>query len=120
MHDAYRHLHGIGSAHSLEVWLDDQLVGGVYGVAIGRVFFGESMFSKVTNGSKIALVYLAKWLETWNFALLDCQVQSAHLSSLGSVELPRDEFVEQVAGQCQKHVPAQVWSSRENLGIGPF
>ena len=97
MADAYRRLAGMGAAHSVEVWLDDALVGGLYGVAIGRMFFGESMFSRVSNASKVALVQLVRQLHAWGFELIDCQMSTAHLASMGAREIPRQEFVGHVA-----------------------
>ena len=97
MIEAYRHLHELGFAHSVETWHDERLVGGLYGVALGGVFFGESMFSRATDASKVALVALAERLRTWGFALIDCQVPSAHLSSLGAEEIPRARFLAELA-----------------------
>jgi leucyl/phenylalanyl-tRNA--protein transferase len=92
MQRAYNRLHELGYAHSVEVWLRGELVGGVYGVALGRVFFGESMFSRATDASKTALVYLCGQLQQWGFAVIDCQVSSDHLRSLGASEVSRAEF----------------------------
>jgi leucyl/phenylalanyl-tRNA--protein transferase len=92
MIDAYGRLHAQGWAHSVEVWLDGELAGGIYGVAIGRAFFGESMFSRVTNASKVAVLALCRQLTAHDFAVLDCQVPSPHLMSLGAARVPRMEF----------------------------
>ena len=92
MEMAYIRLHEMGIAHSVEVWMDDELIGGIYGLALGRVFFGESMFSQEVDASKIALVALSKQLDQWGFTLLDCQVSNPHLLSMGAVEILRDEF----------------------------
>lgn len=92
MDSAYNQLHEMGIAHSVETWLDGNLVGGLYGIALGRVFFGESMFSRVTDASKVALVHLVGQLGAWNYQLIDCQVQSAHLDSLGAQNISRREF----------------------------
>ena len=92
MHKAYVELHNRGYAHSLEVWQSGELVGGIYGVAIGRAFFGESMFSRVDNASKIALVALAGQLQEWQFGFLDCQMDTSHLRSMGARNLSREEF----------------------------
>ena len=97
MIDAYGVLHDRGHAHSVEVWDDEQLVGGVYGIAIGRLFYGESMFSTHSGGSKIALCALAALLREWSFPLIDAQVTNPHLLSLGAEEWPRDVFLDQVA-----------------------
>lgn len=93
MVEAYEALHAAGFAHSLEIWVDGALVGGIYGVAIGAAFFGESMFSRVTDGSKIAIVWLAAQLARWGVPFIDCQVRSDHLVRLGAVEVPRQEFL---------------------------
>jgi len=89
---AYENLHQLGLCHSVETWLDDELVGGLYGVSLGRAFFGESMFSRVSDASKIALVYLARQLQQWDFGLIDCQMKTPHLVSMGAIEIPRQEF----------------------------
>ncbi len=101
MSDAYSALHELGWAHSFEAWREDELVGGLYGVAIGRVFFGESMFSRVTDASKIALITAVEYLRTRDFALLDCQIWSSHLRSLGATTLPRAEFLQQLDDLCR-------------------
>jgi leucyl/phenylalanyl-tRNA--protein transferase len=93
MKHAYQDLHERGHAHSIEVWQRGTLAGGLYGVALGQVFYGESMFSRIDDGSKIALHYLCRQLHAWNFALMDCQIASPHLTSLGAVELPRERFL---------------------------
>ena len=90
---AYQRLHDAGYAHSVETWIDGELAGGVYGVAIGRAFFGESMFTRRTDASKIALVSLVRQLERWRFGVIDCQMRTAHLASLGAREIARAEFV---------------------------
>ena len=94
METAYNAFHEAGYAHSVEVWHDEQLIGGLYGVAMGKVFFGESMFSRESDASKIALVYLTRQLQAWDFQLIDCQVSSPHLHTLGATEIPRKEFQE--------------------------
>lgn len=90
---AYGALHDMGYAHSVEVWMSGELAGGLYGVAIGRMFYGESMFSLANDASKIALAHLAKQLERWQFGMIDCQMSTAHLTSLGAREFPRSEFI---------------------------
>lgn len=92
MREAYLRLHALGYAHSVEVWRERRLVGGLYGVALGGVFFGESMFSRASNGSKLALVYLAHQLAAWRFSLLDGQVGSPHLYRMGAFDMPRARF----------------------------
>ena len=101
MSDAYGALNQLGWAHSFEAWQDDELVGGLYGVAIGRVFFGESMFSRATNASKIALITAVDYLRSRDFALLDCQIWSSHLETLGATTLPRAEFLQQLDDLCR-------------------
>ena len=86
-------LHGSGHAHSIEVWHDKVLVGGLYGVRLGRAFFGESMFSRTTDASKVALAWLVARLKAGNFVLLDCQFMTDHLASLGAVTVPRETYV---------------------------
>ena len=93
MRTAYLRLHALGAAHSVEVRHGTELVGGVYGVAVGRAFSGESMFSRATDASKVALVALAEWCRGRGHALIDCQLPSAHLRSLGSRPMPRAEFL---------------------------
>ena len=93
MRAAYQRLHELGVAHSIEIWSGSTLTGGLYGIALGRVFFGESMFSRRTDASKVALVQLAQIAEQAGFAFIDCQLPSAHLSSLGSICLPRAQFL---------------------------
>ena len=98
MSAAYRRLHEAGHAHSVEAWLDDELAGGLYGVALGRAFFGESMFARVTDASKVALVALVRQLARWRFGLIDCQMNTPHLASLGAREIPREDFARRLAG----------------------
>jgi leucyl/phenylalanyl-tRNA--protein transferase len=86
-------LHGSGHAHSIEVWRDDALVGGLYGVKLGRAFFGESMFSRTTDASKVALAWLVARLKAGNFSVLDCQFMTDHLASLGAISVPRETYV---------------------------
>jgi leucyl/phenylalanyl-tRNA--protein transferase len=89
---AYTALHAEGYAHSVETWIAGELVGGLYGVAIGRVFYGESMFARVTDASKVAFVHLVRQLDQWGFGLIDCQMRTAHLASLGAREISRPNF----------------------------
>jgi leucyl/phenylalanyl-tRNA--protein transferase len=96
MKDAYCELHRRGYAHSVEAWQGDTLAGGLYGISIGRVFFGESMFSRVSNASKVAFVTLVENLKQHNFKLIDCQVRTDHLIRFGAREIPRKVFLEQV------------------------
>ncbi len=101
MATAYGRLHRLGWAHSFEAWHDDTLVGGLYGVALGRVFFGESMFTRATDASKVALVHAVEFLRARRFALIDCQVASAHTMSLGATNIGRSEFLRLVAQYCE-------------------
>jgi leucyl/phenylalanyl-tRNA--protein transferase len=89
---AYTRLFDAGYAHSVETWFQGVLVGGLYGVAIGRMFYGESMFSRMPDASKVALVRLARQLRQWGFGLIDCQMETAHLASLGARTMPRPMF----------------------------
>ncbi|MGH8213522.1 MAG: leucyl/phenylalanyl-tRNA--protein transferase, partial [Rhodanobacteraceae bacterium] len=95
MIEAYAHLHRLGHAHSLEVWDEGELIGGIYGVSIGRAFSAESMFSRADDASKVALVALCRTLHRWSFPLLDAQVPNPHLLRMGAVTLPRAEFLRQ-------------------------
>lgn len=92
----YCELHRMGYAHSVEVSINGKLAGGLYGVSIGRMFYGESMFSNLSNGSKIALAHLAKQLDRWQFGMIDCQMSTPHLASLGAHEIPRSKFILQL------------------------
>jgi leucyl/phenylalanyl-tRNA--protein transferase len=93
MQAAYCTLFELGFAHSVETWIDDQLVGGLYGLAIGKMFYGESMFSHAPDASKIAIAHLARYLDVQSFGLIDCQMNTPHLASLGAHEIPRSEFM---------------------------
>lgn len=97
MIDGYTALHRLGYAHSVEVWEKGTLIGGLYGVSLGRMFFGESMFSAARDASKVALAHLAAQLAAWQFTLIDCQLMNAHLQSLGARPLPRQRFLQLVA-----------------------
>jgi leucyl/phenylalanyl-tRNA---protein transferase len=90
---AYGDLHRRGLAHSVEVWQEGELAGGLYGVGLGRIFYGESMFSRVGDASKVALVHLCQRLQAWGYAVIDCQVMSAHLVRMGAQQVPRDAFL---------------------------
>ena len=91
--EAYKKLYEKGHAYSVEVWENMELVGGLYGIDLGNIFCGESMFTKKNNASKIAFIYLVKELSKNGYDLIDCQVPSAHLKSLGAEEIPRAEFI---------------------------
>ena len=90
---AYVSLHRMGYAHSVEAWQDGELAGGLYGIAIGRMYYGESMFSLRSNASKVALAHLTAQLLRWNFGMIDCQMNTTHLATLGAREIPRKEFI---------------------------
>ena len=92
--NAYITLHELGIAHSVEVWEDEKLMGGLYGVSLGSIFCGESMFSKASNTSKLALIELSEWLHSRNYIGIDCQIMNDHLQSMGAVNIPRKRFKE--------------------------
>lgn len=98
---AYRDLHAAGYAHSIEVRQDGKLVGGLYGVALGRVFYGESMFSRVSDASKVALSMLCAQLARWQFVVIDCQLPTAHLHRMGACDIPRQRFIELLDCGCE-------------------
>lgn len=110
MLQAYTNLHRLGVAHSIEVWQRSRLVGGLYGVALGKVFFGESMFSHASDASKFALVHLAGQLQAWGYELIDCQVTNDHLLSLGAIEIPRTEFEERLRGAVDATGQVSLWA----------
>ncbi|HEC20319.1 MAG TPA: leucyl/phenylalanyl-tRNA--protein transferase [Gammaproteobacteria bacterium] len=105
MKQAYLKLHQQGAAHSAECWLDGKLVGGLYGVSIGRAFFGESMFTQRRDASKVAFVTLVQQLAQWKFGLVDCQIHSQHLKSLGAENIDREEFRELLDIFCEQPEP---------------
>lgn len=115
MTDAYTRLFAEGHAHSVEAWADDRLVGGLYGVAIGRVFFGESMFSHETDASKIALACLVRQLERWAFPLVDCQIPTSHLASLGAREIPRAAFLDELRPLVEAADVPSPWRFEDDL-----
>ena len=96
MVDAYCELHSLGIAHSFESYLDEELVGGLYGISIGKVFFGESMFHTVTDASKVAFYHLHQFLQAHDFKLIDCQQETSHLMSLGAYAIPRKDFLNEL------------------------
>ncbi|HEX8029909.1 MAG TPA: leucyl/phenylalanyl-tRNA--protein transferase [Vicinamibacterales bacterium] len=113
MRRAYTSLHAAGLAHSIEVWMDGELAGGLYGVAIGRMFYGESMFARRTDASKIATVRLAAQLHRWEFPLIDCQLETEHLASLGAETMPRRRFVAEIERLVKE--PAAAWTLDADL-----
>ncbi|HEY6612244.1 MAG TPA: leucyl/phenylalanyl-tRNA--protein transferase [Pseudomonas sp.] len=112
MQASYLQLHRRGIAHSVEVWLDGQLVGGLYGLAIGRLFFGESMFSRATDASKIGFITLVEHLRDCGFVLIDCQMHTSHLASFGARQIPRSEFAIYLARHLDQPGPAP-WARNE-------
>jgi leucyl/phenylalanyl-tRNA---protein transferase len=122
--DAMLDLHGLGHAHSIEVWADkdggEALVGGLYGVRLGRAFFGESMFSRATDASKVALAWLVARLKAGGYTLLDCQFMTGHLASLGAVPVPRDRYCELLAAALGESVAgSEAGASEDAAGAGP-
>ena len=103
-------LHELGFAHSVEAWRDGELAGGLYGVSLGRLFFGESMFSRRPDASKIALVHLARQARAWRFPLIDCQIMNNHLRSLGAVAIPRIQFLRLVAANNRMQTRRGRWT----------
>jgi leucyl/phenylalanyl-tRNA---protein transferase len=115
---AYLELHRQGYAHSVECWQGNRLVGGLYGVSIGRIFFGESMFAHRSDASKVALAHLVRQLRRWDFPLIDCQVYTRHLESLGAMPLPRKAFTRLLRVACALPPPPSPWRFDEDLA--PF
>jgi leucyl/phenylalanyl-tRNA--protein transferase len=108
--DAYTALHAGGYAHSVEAWREGKLVGGLYGVAIGRMFFGESMFAREADASKVALAHLVAMLRARSVPLIDCQQATAHLTSFGARSIPRSAFADLVAGLVHSAAPGDPWT----------
>jgi leucyl/phenylalanyl-tRNA--protein transferase len=109
MQAAYGELHQMGYAHSVETWVDDKLAGGLYGVAIGRAFFGESMFSDARDASKIALAHLCAHLKRRGFGIIDCQMETRHLTSLGARPIPRRDFAARLKDLCAQGDAPGLW-----------
>ncbi|PKG97544.1 leucyl/phenylalanyl-tRNA--protein transferase [Paraglaciecola sp. MB-3u-78] len=109
MLNAYKKLHQLGHAHSVEVWSEDDLVGGLYGITVGKVFCGESMFHKATNASKLAMLSLVELLKSQAAEFIDCQMQNPHLASLGCIEVPRDKFLTMLQEQRLQLFDPDVW-----------
>ena len=116
MVEAYHRLHLLGYAHSVETLHEGSLVGGLYGVSIGRVFFGESMFAEMSDASKVALVHLVALLRRMGFVMIDCQVTTAHLQRLGAREISRQEFSARLKEGVGGNIPSGLWTSEE---MGP-
>ena len=111
MKAAYYRLHELGYAHSIECWQGDELAGGLYGVAIGHVFFGESMFTRRTDASKVAFAQCVQQLTYWGFAVIDCQIHSQHLQSLGAQNIPRQRFIQLLNEHCPSPVQPGSWQN---------
>ena len=111
--DIYNILHLKGYAHSIEVWQNSTLVGGLYGVALGKCFMGESMFNTVSNASKMAMIYLCKYLETFDFKMIDCQVANPHLISLGAKNIPRKQFLKDLKQNI--NTPTMAFNNNEHI-----
>ncbi|MGI9281285.1 MAG: leucyl/phenylalanyl-tRNA--protein transferase [Endozoicomonas sp.] len=119
MKEAYSELHQQGFAHSVEVWSENKLMGGLYGVAIDKIFFGESMFSFATNTSKLAMISLCKELLRRNFRLVDCQIHSPHLESLGAKMISRDAFLKALKDGCRTPPTSAHWKLTGQWTAGP-
>ena len=117
MVDAYCVLHKQGIAHSVETWIDDELAGGLYGIALGQAFYGESMFARETDASKIAFVHLVRQLQRWQFGIIDCQMRTEHLARFGAREIPRSEFSALLAKlvKCNNPVTKNPWKFDDDL-----
>ena len=112
---AYSAMHAAGLAHSIEAWHGDELVGGLYGVAIGRMFYGESMFTRMADASKVSLAYLARQLTRWGFGMIDCQMQTAHLESMGARTMPRRDFIAALSELINYPTPTGPWRLDDDL-----
>ncbi len=116
MKSAYIELHRLGIAHSIEAWNEDTLVGGIYGLSQGRMFFGESMFSDMPDASKAALIVLCRQLQEWQFGLIDCQVGNPHLLRMGACEIPRREFERRLSELVAQPHPDESWQQKFKPG----
>lgn len=117
MQAAYLRMHELGYAHSVESWSDGRLVGGLYGMALGRAFFGESMFSRESDASKVALAHLARFLEMRDYAVIDCQMTTQHLLSMGAREVSRSDFSRGLASWTQEGPPPGRWPADAAQGM---
>jgi len=113
MIEAYKKLYRLGHAHSVETWFGDKLVGGLYGISIGHCFFGESMFSEMSDASKVALVHLTSHLTQWRFQLIDCQMPSDHLMRMGARLIPRYKFISQLNDALARAYVSEPWVSSD-------
>lgn len=111
--EAYCQLHALGYAHSVETWIDGELAGGLYGVSIGRMFYGESMFHRVTDASKIAVAHLVQFMVQRGYGMIDCQMQTSHLASLGAREIPREEFAQRLTALVNSPDQFEPWNLHE-------
>lgn len=114
MKQAYLQLHQMGYAHSIEAWYEGELVGGLYGIKLGDIFFGESMFAHMTNASKVAFATLIEWLAQSDCKLIDCQVTSSHLQSLGAIEVSRDRFISLLERYIGPNLAGEHWRLHEH------
>ena len=110
MEQAYLELHRMGFAHSAEAWHQGELVGGLYGVALGRVFSGESMFARASDASKVAFVWLVRQLERWGFDLVDCQIETDHLNRFGARPIPREDFLHRLSDGLRRPAHPRAWT----------
>jgi leucyl/phenylalanyl-tRNA--protein transferase len=117
MKDAYIKMHKLGLAHSIETWIDNKLVGGLYGLSLGNAFFGESMFHKYRDASKVAFYYLSQLALDMNLSFIDCQVSSPHLISLGAEEVTRDNFLDLLAESNNKKTRQGIWEFKPNIKL---
>ena len=115
MTDAYKGLHEMGYAHSIETWYEGRLAGGLYGISLGGVFFGESMFALVSNASKAALVYLCRYMSERHFDMIDCQVTTGHLIRMGAREISRKEFLRRLDQSMQRRTDRGRWPIRMDV-----
>jgi leucyl/phenylalanyl-tRNA--protein transferase len=113
--EAYAGLARAGLAHSVETWIDGELAGGLYGVALGRMFYGESMFTRAPDASKLALAHLVRQLGRWEFGMIDCQMKTAHLARFGAREIPRADFIRKLANLVNYPVTARNWRLDDDL-----
>lgn len=110
MQEAYRQLHRLGYAHSVETWKNGKLVGGLYGIALGKVFYGESMFAQASNASKVALIHLARRLALDGYELIDCQAETKHLERMGAGFIPRSDFLDVLEQNQSRPTKAESWT----------
>ncbi|MEW5755789.1 MAG: leucyl/phenylalanyl-tRNA--protein transferase [Pseudomonadota bacterium] len=119
VYTAYNRLHQLGHAHSVEARHNGELVGGLYGVALGKVFYGESMFARITDASKVAMAHLCQRLQQWGYELIDCQMHTTHLVSLGAVDIPRADFMALLNSLLPQQPAADAWQSNPQSAAAP-